>query len=192
MSALILNLPTTPDRPGRSTYPHLEEVAAGRPFDQVGVDFCPSQPTKQRGLTHLVLYPGVINDDADEFFAWGYCWLLAAAMNEATGWPYGLVERWREGAWEWTHVGVIIPAGCFLDIRGCHDRDDLTAKLVTAYGTPTRIRTGTFADLRQAMQMPEDTTPDWWLGTLREPILTDVVRYFAAHLLTQHARRETA
>ncbi|MFG3442710.1 hypothetical protein ACGF0J_36175 [Nonomuraea sp. NPDC047897] len=167
-------------------FPHLEEVAAGRPFDQVGVEFLPSHPTMRHGLTRLVLHPGVINDDADEFFAWGYCWLLAAAQKEATGWSYGLVERWREGTWEWTHVGVITPAGTFLDIRGYHDRDGLTADLEAAYGVPTRIRMGTFADLRQAMNMPEDTEPDWWLGTLGAPILADTVRYFATHLLSRY------
>lgn len=164
-------------------YPHLDKAAAGRPFDQIGVEFWPSKPTTRRGLTCAVLRPGVIDDDADEFFAWGYCWLLAAALHEATGWSYGLVERRREDGWEWTHVGVITPAGRFLDIRGCHDRDRLAATLTDAYGMPTRIRTGTFADLRDAMGMPEDIEPDWWLATLGEPILTDVVRYFAAHVL---------
>ncbi|WP_113705182.1 hypothetical protein [Nonomuraea lactucae] len=167
-------------------YPHLAQAAAGRPFERVPVEFCPSQPTNRRGLTRLVLHPGVIDDDADEFFAWGFCWLLAAALHEATGWAYGLVERRREDGWEWTHVGVITPAGRFLDIRGCHDRDGLAADLTGAYGMPTRIRVGTFADLRQAMGMAEDTEPDWWLGLLDAPILADVVRYFAAHLLSTY------
>ncbi|MEO3869555.1 hypothetical protein ABGB18_12050 [Nonomuraea sp. B12E4] len=164
-------------------YPHLEQAAAGKSLDQVAVEFAPSRPTNRRGLTRVVLHPGVINDNADEFFAWGYCWLLAAALHEATDWLYALVERWRGDAWEWTHVGVITPAGCFLDIRGCHDRRGLTADLEGAYGVPTRIRRGTFAELCQAMGMPADTPPDWWLGLLDAPILADTVRYFAAHLI---------
>ncbi|TMR12384.1 hypothetical protein ETD86_32925 [Nonomuraea turkmeniaca] len=174
------------------TYPHLEEVAAGRPFEQIAVEFLPSQPTNRRGLTRLLLNPGVINDDADEFFAWGFCWLLAAALREATGWAYGLVERRREDGWEWTHVGVITPDGRFLDIRGHHDRDGLAATLTDAYGVPARIRIGTFADLRQATNMPEDTEPDWWLGTLGTPLLVDVVRYFAACLLSRYELAEVA
>lgn len=166
-----------------SRYPHLAKAAAGRPFDEIGVEFWPEKPTTRRGLNCAVLRPGVIDDDADEFFACGYCWLLAAALHEMTGWSYGLVERRREDRWEWTHVGVITPAGRFLDIRGCHDRVSLTAKLTDAYGVPARIRTGTFADLREAMGMAADTEPDWWLSTLAEPILADVVRYFAAHVL---------
>ncbi|MEV5495631.1 hypothetical protein AB0M50_09520 [Nonomuraea fuscirosea] len=172
-----------------TTYPHLEKAAAGQPFEHVEVEVVPSAPTNRHGLTRLVLHPGVINDAADEFFAWGYCWLLAAALREATGWAYGLVERWREDdGWEWTHVGVITPAGRFLDIRGCHDRDGLTATLTDAYGMPTRIRPGTFADLRQTTGLADDTPPDWWLGALGEPILADVVRYFAASLLSTYAK----
>ncbi|TMR89074.1 hypothetical protein [Nonomuraea basaltis] len=174
------------------TYPHLEQAAAGQPFEQIAVEFWPSKPTTRRGLICAMLRPGVIDDDADEFFAWGYCWLLAAALQEATGWSYGLVERRHKDSWEWTHVGVITPAGRFLDIRGCHDRDGLTATLEDAYGMPTRIRVGTFADLRQAMGMAEDTEPDWWLGLLDAPILADVVRYFAAHLLTRYELAEVA
>ncbi|MEW9527299.1 hypothetical protein [Microbispora sp. NPDC049125] len=169
------------------SYPHLRMAAAGRPLGEVPVEFLPSNPTTRHGLSRLVLRPGVIDDAADEFFAWGYCWLLAAALHEVTGWPFGLIERWREDGqeWEWTHVGVITPAGRFLDIRGCHDRAVLTAGLTGAYGMPTRIRTGRFPALRQAMRMAEDTPPDWWLGALTDPILTETVRYFAAHLINQ-------
>ncbi|GAA5045519.1 hypothetical protein HNP84_002609 [Thermocatellispora tengchongensis] len=175
-----------------SRYPHLDRAAAGRPFGEVEVVFAPAKPTTRRGLTRVVLRPGVIDDNADEFFAWGYCWLLAAALREATGWPFGLVERRRADAWEWTHVGVITPGGSFLDIRGYHDRTALAADLEAAYGLPTRIRVGTFADLCQAMRIPKDTQPDWWLSMLSEPVLADVVRYFAAHLLDQRPRTEVA
>ncbi|MEU7863863.1 hypothetical protein [Nonomuraea sp. NPDC049141] len=168
-----------------TTYPHLARFAAGRPFAEVAVEFMPSQPTTRHGLTSVALYPGVVDDNADEFFAWGYCWLLAAALHEATGWTFGLVERWREEthAWEWTHVGVITPNGRFLDIRGHHDRASLAAALEIAYAMPTRIRPGDFAELRRAMGMAEETEPNWWLDLLATPLLADVVRYFAAHLL---------
>ncbi|WP_157249700.1 hypothetical protein [Nonomuraea typhae] len=169
--------------PDAGAYPTLAKVAEGRPYEQVAVEFIASRPTTRRGLSRVVLNPGVINDDAEEFFAWGYCWLLAAALHEASGWPYGLVERQRESSWEWTHAGVITPGDRFLDIRGCHDRGGLSALLTVAYGVPARVRAGSFADLCQAMGLAAGTAPDWWLGLLADPILTDTVRYFAARLL---------
>jgi hypothetical protein len=166
-------------------YPALASFAAGRPFDQVGVEFLPSEPTRRHGLSRVVLRPGVVNDDAIEFFSWGYCWLLAAALREVTGWPYGLVERQRPDGWEWTHVGVITPTGRMLDIQGDHDVNGLTAAFRLGYGMPARIRSGGHSALREAMRMAADTAPDWWKGTLGAPILLDVVRHFAATLLSQ-------
>ncbi|WP_343954256.1 hypothetical protein [Nonomuraea longicatena] len=166
-------------------YPHLRGFAAGLPFDGVGVEFLPSLPTRRHGLSRLVLRPGLFDDQAVEFFAHGYCWLLGAALREATGWPYGLVERRCSDGWEWTHVGVITPGGRFLDVMGERDVDGVVAFLRLGYDLPTRIRAGGHADLREAMRMPADTAPDWWVSMLGTPLLLDVVRWFAATLLSR-------
>lgn len=74
-----------------------------------------SIPSERRGQTCFRLTPGVIDDDAEEFFGHGHCGMLAGALHEQSGgWPIAVITR---GDF-WCHAGVITPDRRFLDIYG--------------------------------------------------------------------------
>lgn len=77
-------------------------------------------PTKRRALTSVVLRPGVIDEDTIELFTFGYCYILACALHEASGWPFGCIEIYSEddGCWRFAHIGVLAPDGRFVDVTG--------------------------------------------------------------------------
>ena len=51
-------------------------------------------PTRRLGLTTAALGP-VPDEAAIEVFDWGYCHILACALHDLTGWPFGVAEQYR-------------------------------------------------------------------------------------------------
>jgi hypothetical protein len=97
-------------------------------------------PTKRRGLTSVTLRPGVIDEDAREAFAWGYCHILAGALHEATGWRLGVLRkpfvRADRRLWHWIHAGVHPGRSrLFLDINGVREPSQVEADYAF-YGGP--------------------------------------------------------
>lgn len=155
------------------------------------VTMVPLHPTPDHGRVSFSLRPGVIDDEALEFFQWGYCHLLACAIHEITGWPFAAVEgiSGRTGQWVWTHMGVLTPVGDFLDITGVHPVDCLRPAYVPS---PMRVRSlAGFPEFCQTVGLAEDTPLSWWTGEF-PGIGTQTIRAFATGLLdtlpTAHPR----
>lgn len=58
---------------------------------------------------------------SDRDYMSGHCHLLAAAVQQATGWPAWLLEN----EWDESHVVVGTPDGRWLDAEGLHTAGDL-------------------------------------------------------------------
>lgn len=166
-------------------YPSLARFADGRRLDQVIVPIHAPKPSKRRGQRHFGLTPGRVNDDAVEFYAYGYCAHLAAAIHEATGWTFALVEIEDSGEWKWNHVGVFTPNDHrVIDIYGT--RPSMVAareQSADKGGRPARIREVTSTrELLAVFGVYLDWADSWWADEL-DPITADVTRCFADQLI---------
>lgn len=125
-------------------------------------------PTRRLGLTAATL--GLVPDEtAIEVFDWGYCHILACALHEITGWPFGIVEQYRHdrGAWTWVHAGVLVPGSTLLlDIHGTRPWPGVERGYVH-FGGPFRMRGVTSVrEFYVSIGYPADTAPGWWRDQL--------------------------
>lgn len=160
-------------------YPILSAYAAerGLTLQEVFVEFSFKTPTNRHGLTRIRLYPGVIDDQAIECFAWSRCALLAGAIHEKTGWPLAAIElepaRRGESKWRWKHVGVHTPDGRFLDI----------------YGPKVKRRDSNGQPIQQVtmQQLIDDDlmTSPWHADLDDHPAVIEIIRYFADTLIAK-------
>ena len=141
----------------------MDAAVALRPGAPVELTF--NGPTQRRGLRSVVLRPGVIDDDVREAFSWRYCHLLACALHEITGWPFGVMEqRQTSGRWRWVHAAVVTPAGLLLDVNGVRDWREAEAERAS-FGGPFRLtHVNTVAPLYRMFGLPEFTPDSWWRG----------------------------
>lgn len=143
-------------------------------------------PTQRRSLTRVVLRPGVVDEDARELFSFGYCHLLAAALYERTGWPLVVIEQAKPslgGAWGWAHVGILTPAGLFLDIDGATSQFEIERDW-QRYGPSVRLRVlDTLTEFHCALGLPADTPGSWWRDQISTPAAIEAIRSIADRLL---------
>ena len=159
------------------------------------------RPTNRRGLTTVTLTPGVVDEDAEEVFSFGYCYLLALAMHEATGWRIAVLDRLEpDGSWRGVHVAVVTPDDWFVDIRGRRYMSgalngDAHLRVEGANGKfhDARLRTASgFLGFGQLIEqdLGVATLAEYWLTW--EPSFVRLVRGFAEALLHSHERSSAA
>ncbi|MEW9530736.1 hypothetical protein [Microbispora sp. NPDC049125] len=163
-------------------YPFLAALADGRPLDQVKVPVRTDLASFRHGWQNFTLTPGVADEQAVEYFCYGWCYLLAAAIHERTGASYVFIDRLREdGEWRWCHVGILASGGMFLDINGVENIPS-TGPCFNTRGEEIKFRverdTSTFHSF-----VPSRL--DWWNCEV-EPLTADVIRYFADQLIARH------
>jgi hypothetical protein len=150
------------------------------------VTVCLPEPTANLKATRLRVTPGVTDAQAVELFAYSQCQFLALAIHEETGWPLRVAEIFREGKWRWVHVGVLAPAGQWLDIGGLRDGRAVTAWL-SAWGLPVRLRVMAPGAWHHVLGRPASTPPSWWRTQTAVP---ELVLSFSRPLVAQ-ARRSS-
>jgi hypothetical protein len=156
-------------------YPLLTETAAGAPLSEVWVQFDVHPATSRQGLTEVRLHAGVVDEVAVEFFCYGGCCLLAAAMHERSGWPLMAYYVNRpDGKLAIAHLGVMTPEEEFLDVQGVRSYGDLVAD----YGQGWR-RTHTLAE---AVAL-DAISADGWRSNLGGEHIREIVWYFAEQTL---------
>lgn len=156
-------------------YPALRERAGVGAFENVVIEFRRDTPTNRRKVTSAFISPGVVDDEAIEWFAYGNCWLLAGALHERSGWPLAGVADTRpwDGLW-WRHIGVIEPGGLFLDIQGARPHPVV---LEQHNGTDIVLKS-----LREWERL-EVIPSDGWRAKCLHPLVLDTVQYFAERLI---------
>lgn len=160
-----------------SDFPLLTKTADGHPFSSVWVQFDITPATSRRGLTTIKLHAGVVDEMALEFFCYGGCCLLAAAMHERSGWPLMVYYvRRSDGRLTMAHMGVQTPQEEFLDVQGVRSY----ASLCADYGDGWR-QTITLEEA-QAQNMIH---PDGWRTRLQGSHTPEIVQFFADQMVTQ-------
>lgn len=172
-------------------YPLLAARAAenGCDLSEVRVTVPVYPPTNRRGLTQVTLRPGVHDEDAEEFFGYRACGLLAGAMHEVSAWPYAVLEALDAASgWVFRHAGVLSPAGMFVDLGPAPVPQALIVSANEDYwGCPVRLRA---LELRQWFSCQRAlgySTADgvrWWRNHC-EPETAEVIEFFARKLLAQ-------
>jgi len=148
-------------------------------------------PTWRRGLTSVTLRPGVIDEDAREVFAWGYCHTLAGALHQVTGWPLVVLCKRFGGPgrqrWHWIHAGVNPGRpGLLLDVAGVRALPEAEADYAP-YGGPFRwALPGNHPSFCRAIGLPDGAPGTWWRQDLA-PAAAVAVLGIAAHLAGQVA-----
>ncbi|GAA4198648.1 hypothetical protein [Actinocatenispora rupis] len=152
----------------------------------VRLDF-ENRPTQRRGLRSVVLRPGVVDDDVREAFSWGLCHLLACALHEITGWPFGVLEQsYATGAWSWVHAAVITPDGLLLDVHGARHWREAEAERRHFGGEFRLVNVPTFAELYRMFGLPDGTPDTWWRGEFSDPGPAAIMR-LARDVASRHA-----
>lgn len=139
------------------------------------VSFTVSPPTSRQGLTEIKLHPGRADEVAREFFGYGGCCLLAAALHECSGWPLLTYKRTHAGRiLHHVHMGVQTPGGLFLDITGARTYESVTEDYGPGW---TQVVT-----LDEAVGFGAILTP--WDSGFASPVIPEVIRFFAYNLIT--------
>lgn len=165
-----------------TTFPNLAQYVQDNqcPISEVWVSFTINPPTSVLGLTDISLYPGRVDATAVEFFAHGYCVLLAVAMHERSGWPLvAFKRRMTDGSiYPHAHMVVEAPDGKFLDIYGTRSYLDIREEYGEVWSELTTVEKATQAG---------SIHPKGWASNI-PPIVAEVIRYFADQLVTQTER----
>jgi hypothetical protein len=163
-------------------YPHLAELADGRPLSEIAVSITLERPS-YHGRTEFTLWPGVVDADAIELFGFAKCHVLASAMHDRTGWRFGVLDQLVGGVWKWAHAGVVTPGGLFLDIHGAREIAEVVDRLQADYGPRARISTyASYEDYHAATASDPPVVP--WTDLIN-PLGVELVRYFASHLVAE-------
>lgn len=167
-------------------YPALAATANQLPgaISECHMSLDVNPPTTRRNLTTVKLTLAVVDDEAVELFAYGYCVLLAGAMFERSGWQRAAIahpdgpltedqepDRWLRA--RWTHVGLITPDGRFLDINGARPVDEVN----TEYG-------GWLVRPVTAEEWDEAGCGSHWTTCITDELTKDVFRLFADALVS--------
>ncbi|MGI5292842.1 hypothetical protein ACQEVF_57360 [Nonomuraea polychroma] len=170
---------STPTRcPQHELYPELSRLAGGRPLKGQRFEIALSGTrTRRHGWSRVRLTLGVCDQQAIELFGWGRCWMLAGAIHDLTGWPYAAVEETLpQGGNRLTHVGVLTPAGAFLDIFGQRSVAEVVRSFRPAH---VRVREAGVAEITSF------APPDGWRSPAHtaDPVIIEITLYFARHLI---------
>lgn len=164
--------------PDRDRYPLLSAGVArfgDYPLHMLVVDVVLNVPTTRRKLARVNLSPGVVDDQALEYFGYGACCLLAAAMHEQSGWDMAVAYSRHGRDTTWNHMGVVAPDGRFLDIKGLR-----TVRSVIDQYDADGVARVTLDYATEAKAIPAG---GWHSQSV--PIVVELIRYFADTLLEQ-------
>lgn len=158
-------------------FPQLSQLITDNQCEitDLWVSFTVSPATSRQKLTDVTLHPGRADEMAREFFGYGGCCLLAAALHECSGWPLLTYKRIIAGrTLHHVHMGVRTPGGMFLDITGARTDESVTED----YG-PGWTQEVT---LDEAVEFGAILTP--WDSGFETPVIPEVIRFFAYNLIT--------
>ena len=100
------------------------------------------------------LTPGVINGEAEAYFGFGACALLALELHQQSGYPLVLLRAGLEQReQEFVHCCVRTPEGELLDIYGATPPED---KLCEWRGKYPEVHLETMADARACLELTGD------------------------------------
>lgn len=127
----------------------------------------------RRGQKVFTLRPGVVDDDAVEYFGHLFCAHLAAAFHERFGWPLVVVRRADcVGRLSFAHMAVEAPDGRFVDVFGARPSAELMDPMPWF---PHRVEMiDGFGSWFELVGMPADTSMSWWR---ERPYTVEPVRY---------------
>ncbi|ACZ92018.1 hypothetical protein [Streptosporangium roseum] len=169
--------------PYRSRYPQLAAMAGDRPLADVELTIGFERPT-YHGHTELTVRPGVIDEAAIELYGYSQCHILARSMHRRTRWSFGVVEL--VDSRRWAHLGVLTPAGHFLDIEGVRPVDQVVAEFLLRHSLRVRIRPiYTLDDVFTVIGGREEMRQIWIDGSDIDPLSAEVADIFADLLLAQ-------
>ncbi|MEU0503173.1 helix-turn-helix transcriptional regulator [Nocardia sp. NPDC005998] len=150
------------------------------------IEFDLEEPTSH-GRHKLTLTPGVVDEQAAEFFAGAYCHFLAGALHSLTSWDVVVIDAMADGQWVPRHVAVRTPDGDLLDILG---RADLAELMSGVKGETLRHRVVTGEHRPDEVVTEADFLRDnylrgndlWWVA--EQPIeFVAALSHFAVQVL---------